>query len=142
MQLFDIKLDPPPPPCWGGILLSSWPVLAMIGLLVQCFITAWRIDHRRSKHRRRRHRRANSRPRETREEARQRKYRYLYQVRTARGDIISQNFVSALQKRVASGPPSEQTSSNERNTNRSTHTHITNLGESDVEKMDYMNDRG
>ena len=59
---------------------------------MQCFVTAWRIDHRRQKRRRRRHykSRSSSRSRETREEARQRKYRYLYQVRTARGDIISQ----------------------------------------------------
>lgn len=106
---------------------------------MQCFVTAWKIDHRRQMmHRRRRHYkgRQGSRSRETREEARQRKYRYLYQVRTARGDIISQvrrlgvfsviilisnnhltfvhflpmqNFVSALQKHVTtdSGPPSE-----------------------------------
>lgn len=61
-------------------------------MIVQCFVTAWRVDHRRRPHRRRvAHRvRSTSRPRETREEARQRKYRYLYQVRTARGDIISQ----------------------------------------------------
>lgn len=61
-------------------------------MIVQCFVTAWRVDHRRRPRRRRlAHRaRSTSRPRETREEARQRKYRYLYQVRTARGDIISQ----------------------------------------------------
>lgn len=84
--------NPMPPPCWGGILLCSWPVAAIISIIVQCFITAWRIDHRRRPRRRHQaHRsRSNSRPRETREEARQRKYRYLYQVRTARGDIISQ----------------------------------------------------
>lgn len=134
------------PKCLGGILLCSWPVSAIIGVLVQCFITAWRVDHKRQKHRRRRHRSRSTsqRPRETREEARQRKYRYLYQVRTARGDIISQNFVSALQKRVQSGPPSEQStknSSNERNTNRSDRTHMTNLPDTDVSRMDYMNER-
>lgn len=50
------------------------------------------MDHRRRPRRRRQVQRTRSttRPRETREEARQRKYRYLYQVRTARGDIISQ----------------------------------------------------
>lgn len=96
-QIVNIKPDPIPPPCWGGVILSCWPIAAVLGVLVQSFVTAWKIDHRRQMmHRRRRHYkgRTGSRSRETREEARQRKYRYLYQVRTARGDIISQ--VSAL----------------------------------------------
>lgn len=61
-------------------------------------MTAWRVNHRRRPQRRRlAHRsRSTSRPRETREEARQRKYRYLYQVRTARGDIISQVGVNVI----------------------------------------------
>ena len=88
-----MKPNPSPPPCWGGVLLCSWPVAAIISVMVQCFITGWRVDHRKRMQYRRQQvpqTRANSRPRETREEARQRKYRYLYQVRTARGDIISQ----------------------------------------------------
>lgn len=87
-----MKPNPAHPPCWGGILLCTWPVAALVSIIVQCFITAWRVDHlRRSRRRYHGQRtRSNSRPRETREEARQRKYRYLYQVRTARGDIISQ----------------------------------------------------
>lgn len=87
-----MKPNPLPPPCYGGILLCAWPVAAVVSIIVQCFITAWRIDHsKRPRRRNQAHRaRSNSRPRETREEARQRKYRYLYQVRTARGDIISQ----------------------------------------------------
>lgn len=90
-----MKPNPMPPPCWGGILLCTWPVAALVSIIVQCFITAWRIDHsRRPRRRHPAHRsRTNSRPRETREEARQRKYRYLYQVRTARGDIISQVYI-------------------------------------------------
>lgn len=103
-QFVHMQPEPVPPPCYGGILLCSWPIAAVLGMLVQTFITAWRVDHRRRT--RRRHgppgaggggggmlgqrSRSNTRPRETREEARQRKYRYLYQVRTARGDIISQ----------------------------------------------------
>lgn len=39
------------------------------------------------------------RTRMDRAELRQKKYRYLYQVRTAHGDVISQNFVQALQKK-------------------------------------------
>lgn len=87
-----MKANPDPPPCWGGLLICIYPVLIVFSILVQCFITAWRVDHRQRAQSRRRHvhHRASSRPRETREEARQRKYRYLYQVRTARGDIISQ----------------------------------------------------
>lgn len=88
-----MKPNPEPPPCWGGLLICIWPVAVIFSILVQCFITAWRVNHRRRpRSRRHAHRstRSNSRPRETREEARQRKYRYLYQVRTARGDIISQ----------------------------------------------------
>lgn len=96
LQLFSMKPDPPPPPCWGGVLICAWPVAAIVSVMVQCFITGWRIDHRKPVlHRRRGNRaRANSRPRTSREEARQRKYRYLYQVRTARGDIISQVHIS------------------------------------------------
>lgn len=87
-----MKPNPLPPPCYGGILLCAWPIATVVSIIVQCFITAWRIDHsKRPRRRNQAHRtRSNSRPRETREEARQRKYRYLYQVRTARGDIISQ----------------------------------------------------
>lgn len=92
-QILHMKPNPEPPPCWGGLLICIWPVAIIFSILVQCFITAWRVNHRRRpRSRRHAHRttRSNSRPRETREEARQRKYRYLYQVRTARGDIISQ----------------------------------------------------
>lgn len=87
-----MKAEPEPPPCWGGLLICIYPVVIIFSILVQCFITAWRVDHKHRSRSRRRHvqHRSTSRPRETREEARQRKYRYLYQVRTARGDIISQ----------------------------------------------------
>ncbi|CAD7087485.1 unnamed protein product [Hermetia illucens] len=148
--LFSMKPDPPPPPCWGGVLICAWPVAAIVSVMVQCFITGWRIDHRKPVlHRRRGNRaRANSRPRTSREEARQRKYRYLYQVRTARGDIISQNYVSALQKRIQPGTntPSEhstKTSSNERNTMRSDRTHLTNIPDSELgDKVEIINERG
>lgn len=92
LQILDMKANPEPPPCWGGLLICIFPCVIIFSILVQCFLTAWRIDHKQQSRTRRRPmpNRANSRPRETREEARQRKYRYLYQVRTARGDIISQ----------------------------------------------------
>lgn len=87
-----MKANPEPPPCWGGLLICIFPCLIIFSILVQCFLTAWRINHKQPPRARRRpqQHRSSSRPRETREEARQRKYRYLYQVRTARGDIISQ----------------------------------------------------
>lgn len=105
--------------------MFMWPVFIIVGVLVQSFITAWRIDHKKrhfnhlplvtGTERMPRHTSAamvqhmgaggnggaeghsglsrsksnNGRPPETKEEARQRKYRYLYQVRTAHGDIIS-----------------------------------------------------
>lgn len=96
-QIRNMEAGPDPPPCWGGLLICIYPVVIIFSILVQCFITAWRIDHKQRAHSRRRHNhhRASSRPRETREEARQRKYRYLYQVRTARGDIISQVWPSS-----------------------------------------------
>lgn len=98
LQFLSIKAHPQPPPCWGGVLLCAWPLCMTLSTMVQFFITAWRVDHKRPRRRRPgavagNRTRANSRPRETREEARQKKYRYLYQVRTAHGDIISQVFL-------------------------------------------------
>lgn len=99
-----MKPNPAPPPCYGGILICAWPVSIIISIMVQCFITAWRVDHRKRvylRHHQQHQMRvaggraahhggpSSHRPRET-QEARQKKFRYLYQVRTARGDIISQ----------------------------------------------------
>lgn len=89
-----MKPHPNPPGCYGGILICAWPAAVIIGIMVQCFITAWGVDHHKRLLRQRHHQLArlqtNGRPKETKEEARQRKFRYLYQVRTARGDIIAQ----------------------------------------------------
>ncbi|ALC49948.1 CG14234 [Drosophila busckii] len=171
--VLSMKPHPLPPPCYGGLLITAWPVTIVISIMVQCFITAWRVDHRKDLYMRhqQRHphgplplphgqpqapgnphvpmRRAQSRNRETREEARQRKFRYLYQVRTARGDIISQNFVSALQKRIqlsGTETPSERsikTSSNERNTFRSDRTHFTTIHDPELcDKFEMARDIG
>ncbi|XP_054727183.1 transmembrane protein 198 [Anastrepha obliqua] len=159
--ILNMKPNPSPPPCYGGILICTWPVAIIISIMVQCFITAWRVDHRKRVYLRHHHQmarcgaagiganRMSGRPRETREEASQRKYRYLYQVRTARGDIISQNFVSALQKRIQLGgteTPSERsikTSSNERNTFRSDRTHFTTIPDSEMcDKIEIVRDIG
>jgi len=116
LQIIGMRPHPSPPPCYGGLLIAAWPVTIVLSIMVQCFITAWRVDHRKRVYMRHHNhpghahgahlphsqqqagpnhgiapvRRSQSRTRETREEARQRKFRYLYQVRTARGDIISQ----------------------------------------------------
>ncbi|KAM8720895.1 hypothetical protein ACLKA7_006870 [Drosophila subpalustris] len=171
--ILNMKPHPLPPPCYGGLLITAWPVTIVISIMVQCFITAWRVDHRKRIYMRHHQqhgshgplpthgqqtapgnphvpmRRAQSRTRETREEARQRKFRYLYQVRTARGDIISQNFVSALQKRIqlsGTETPSERsikTSSNERNTFRSDRTHFTTIHDPELcDKIEIVRDIG
>ncbi|XP_034119678.1 transmembrane protein 198 [Drosophila albomicans] len=174
--ILNMKPHPSPPPCYGGLLITAWPVTIVISIMVQCFITAWRVDHRKRIYMRHHQphgahgphhhglthgqppapgnphvpmRRAQSRTRETREEARQRKFRYLYQVRTARGDIISQNFVSALQKRIqlsGTETPSERsikTSSNERNTFRSDRTHFTTIHDPELcDKIEIVRDIG
>lgn len=118
-QMITIHPNPAPPPCLGGIIVFMWPVVIIVGVLVQSFITAWHVDHKKPHFQHQplhaekgarsgmgqppnlgqsadpnaaanRARMANNRgvP-ETKEEARQRKYRYLYRVRTAHGDIIS-----------------------------------------------------
>ncbi|XP_017034614.1 transmembrane protein 198 [Drosophila kikkawai] len=167
--ILSMRPHPSPPPCYGGLLIAAWPITIVLSIMVQCFITAWRVDHRKRVYMRHHNhpghahpphlpnssqqqsgpghthapvRRSQSRNRETREEARQRKFRYLYQVRTARGDIISQNFVSALQKRIqlsGTETPSERSiksSSNERNTFRSDRTHFTTIHDPDSELCD------
>lgn len=122
-QMITIHPNPAPPPCLGGIIVFMWPVAIIVGVLVQSFITAWHVDHKKPHFHHQplapdkaarignsgqhphsnaylgpsadpnaanRARMANNRgiP-ETKEEARSRKYRYLYRVRTAHGDIIS-----------------------------------------------------
>lgn len=78
-------------PCYPVIVI--WPVLLLFGLVIQCGITA-PSTHNSGKHPTR------PRTREQRAELRQNKYRYLYQVRTAHGDVISQNYVQAIQNKV------------------------------------------
>jgi len=74
------------PICWfSWALVAVWPFAFVLGICLQAWLTKDGIYHeeqfppvkRRPKH-------------ETREERKQRKYRYLYQVRTCHGDVISQ----------------------------------------------------
>ncbi|XP_019759930.2 transmembrane protein 198 [Dendroctonus ponderosae] len=99
-----ISLKPvQPPPCWfSWIVLGLWPVFVQSGVLVQaCFtgrgqhhedVTAGRKNPRMPTSMR-------SMTKMDRAEMRQKKYRYLYQVRTAHGDVISQNFVQQMQRK-------------------------------------------
>ncbi|MPC30167.1 Transmembrane protein 198 [Portunus trituberculatus] len=80
-------------PCWfSWMILGVWPFMVVVGSLTQWRITGRGIYHQQlvpSK----KNRSVNLqrlRSREARAELRQKKYRYLYQVRTAHGDIISQ----------------------------------------------------
>lgn len=102
------KLEPVVvPPCrLSWLTLAAWPAAAIVGLTAQCALTATGIYHEQSiSAQKRRLKAQQSRPvsREQRAEMKQRKYRYLYQVRTAHGDVISQSYVQALQKKAQCG---------------------------------------
>ncbi|KAG5896725.1 hypothetical protein JTB14_014601 [Gonioctena quinquepunctata] len=93
-----------PPPCWfSWIVLGAWPSFVLAGLVIQFGITGRGIHHADVKAGRKK-RTVSSKgiTRADRAEMRQKKYRYLYQVRTAHGDVISQNFVQQLQKKDSS----------------------------------------
>jgi len=78
--------------CWfSWAILATWPAFTIIGLVTQCVVTGNGIYHEQQFSTRRVNAKQRSRkPTETREERKQRKYRYLYQVRTCHGDVISQ----------------------------------------------------
>lgn len=119
-----------PPPCaHSWIVLALWPGLALIGLFIQCLLTGRGTHHAdvaagRKKPRPGVH---NSSRRVDRAELRQKKYRYLYQVRTAHGDVISQNFVQALQKKECDSTADGGDGSCNSNTLQSDATHLTIL---------------
>lgn len=76
------------PKCWMAWLVSAiWPVIFILGLCVQTCCTGKGIHHEEClpqvKY-------SKGDLTETKEERKQRKYRYLYQVRMCHGDVISQ----------------------------------------------------
>ncbi|KAF4533525.1 hypothetical protein B566_EDAN001010 [Ephemera danica] len=88
-------------PCWfSWAVLAVWPVVVTLGLFTQTIVTGRGIHHQEmvpSKHvRGTMGPQRVIRTREQRAEIRQKKYRYLYQVRTAHGDVISQTQLAAL----------------------------------------------
>jgi len=78
------KSDPLSWESWA--IAGAWPLTFILGIILQVWLTKDGIYHEEQfppiKRRRNKH--------ETREERKQRKYRYLYQVRTCHGDVISQ----------------------------------------------------
>ncbi|ROT72983.1 hypothetical protein C7M84_008609 [Penaeus vannamei] len=98
-----LKVVESEPPCWfSWMILGVWPFMVLVGSLTQWKITGRGIYHQQlvpSK----KSRSVNlqrMRSREARAEMRQKKYRYLYQVRTAHGDIISQEYIQSLQRKA------------------------------------------
>ncbi|KAJ0183693.1 hypothetical protein K1T71_000116 [Dendrolimus kikuchii] len=129
------KLEPAvAPPCrLSWLTLAVWPAAAVVGLAAQCALTATGIYHEQSIGAQKRRLKAQqSRPvtREQRAEMKQRKYRYLYQVRTAHGDVISQSYVQALQKKAQCGNWSGS-GGGECSTLQSDSTHLTVLAGSE-----------
>ncbi|XP_063373213.1 transmembrane protein 198 [Cydia amplana] len=127
------KLEPVvAPPCrLSWLALAAWPAAALLGLFAQAALTASGIYHEQSIGAQKRRLKAQqTRPvtREQRAEMKQRKYRYLYQVRTAHGDVISQSYVQALQKKAQCG---NWSGGGECSTLQSDSTHLTVLAPSD-----------
>lgn len=128
------KLEPVVAPCrLSWLVLTAWPAAAIVGLTAQCALTATGIYHEQSiSAQKRRLKAQQTRPitREQRAEMKQRKYRYLYQVRTAHGDVISQSYVQALQKKAQCGNWSGS-GGGECSTLQSDSTHLTVLAGSE-----------
>ncbi|KAK6617368.1 hypothetical protein RUM43_014377 [Polyplax serrata] len=111
-------------PCWfSWLLLSIWPFMVVVGLIIQFTVTGIGIHHEEmipTKN----PPMQRIRTREQRAEMRQKKYRYFYQVRTAHGDVISQSFVQALQRKALTPNPCDQ---GDMNTLQSDSTHLSHL---------------
>jgi len=76
------------PQCWlAWVIAGIWPLIALTGLLVQAACTGRGTHHEESLPQVKYTKQDLT---ETREERKQRKYRYLYQVRMCHGDVISQ----------------------------------------------------
>lgn len=114
--------------CWfSWFILAVWPAVVIVGILTQ-----WKITGKGTHHQEvvpsRSSRQLNLqriRQEENKAEQRQRKYRYLYQVRTAHGDVISQNYIQGIQKKVCPPPDNSLT------TLQSDFTHLTILNPSE-----------
>lgn len=116
--------------CWfSWFILGLWPLATLTGLCLQCGVTGRGIHHEQTisaKKARKAAQVQQPRTKEQRAEMKQKNYRYLYQIRTAHGDIISQNYVQALQNK---GNPKMGTgmTNGESSTLQSDATHVTIL---------------
>ncbi|GJQ70598.1 hypothetical protein Trydic_g22992 [Trypoxylus dichotomus] len=120
------------PPCWfSWFVFAAWPSFVVAGLVIQCAVTGRGTHHADMAAGRKKPRGPNSngRTRIDRAELRQKKYRYLYQVRTAHGDVISQNFVQALQKKDS------ESTTGECSTLQSDATHLTILPDAQLSAL-------
>jgi len=104
-----VKLEEITDLCWvSWLLLSVWPFMLVVGIITQAFITARDFFHDyQGRTRRRRPVTAPRRPNVEHDtvppcppRGPPRRYRYVYQVRTAHGDVISQRYIQALRKMV------------------------------------------
>lgn len=76
------------PQCWiAWVIFAIWPFIFIMGIIVQGCCTGRGIYHEESLPQVKYSKRDLN---ETKEERKQRKYRYLYQVRMCHGDVISQ----------------------------------------------------
>nr|CAG4641935.1 EOG090X0AW0 [Eurycercus lamellatus] len=108
MWMWDrIKLEKSADPCWfSWLLLSVWPFMVVMGSGTQTLITAKDYYHDYQGRTRYSPPRPPPRPSKPLEATqpnpptRPRRYRYVYQVRTAHGDVISQRYIQALKKMV------------------------------------------
>ncbi|XP_022651956.1 transmembrane protein 198-B-like [Varroa jacobsoni] len=97
-----ISLKTPQPVCWfSWATLALWPGLILLGLVTQFCVTGRGLHHERMTPARqsRNFNLQRVRQEETRAQQQQRKYRYLYQIRTSHGDVISQNYLQSLQSK-------------------------------------------
>ncbi|XP_022235426.1 transmembrane protein 198-like isoform X2 [Limulus polyphemus] len=103
-----VRVVPSLSPCWfSWLILGIWPLMVLVGSLTQWMVTGRGIHHDEMQPSRKTHQLNLQRIRreESRAEQRQRKYRYLYQVRTAHGDVICQSYIQSLQTKVC--PPDD-----------------------------------
>lgn len=108
-----VKVAPPARPCWfSWLVLAIWPFMIIIGSATQFCVTGSGTYHqellpvKKPQH-------VNlqrMRTQEMRASQKQRRYRYLYQVRTAHGDVITQSYIQSLQSKASpsSGMRSER----------------------------------
>ncbi|GFN73788.1 transmembrane protein 198-like [Plakobranchus ocellatus] len=89
--------------CWySWLMLALWPVVTILGMLVQWKCTGADVDHHIALHNRREQsvHLHQTKARERRE-IQQTRYRHLYQARRVRGDVISQNYIQSIQHKLS-----------------------------------------